>query len=321
MRAPEFWATGGWPALALAPLGSLYDLGSRLRRRMTTAWRAPVPLLCVGNLVLGGAGKTPVTLALARSLAKEGAEVVSRGYGGHLAGPVRVDPTLHRARDVGDEPLLLAEAAPTWVAKSKRQGVEAAIAAGAKAVLLDDGLQNPGLVYDLALAVVDGGFGFGNGHVVPAGPLRESIDRGLARAHAVVLIGADRTGVRVRVGGIPVIEADLVPDAAAQRWRGRRVVAFAGIGRPQKFFDTLAELGASLIATHAFADHHAYREDEIMALVENANRTGAVPVTTAKDWVRLPAAARPMIEVVRVDLLWSKPEAMAALINERVRRG
>jgi tetraacyldisaccharide 4'-kinase len=315
VRAPEFWhgPAGSVPASLLAPLGAAYGALARLRDWATTPWRAPVPIICVGNLTVGGAGKTPTVLALAERLKSSGLEVacLSRGYGGHESGPLQVDPERHGASDVGDEPLLLARVAPTWIARDRRDGARAAIAEGADVVVLDDGLQNPVLHKDVSLVVVDGGYGFGNGHVLPAGPLREPIERGLARASAVVLIGDDGSGVATALPkGLPVLHARLEPDEAAFGLRGRSVVAFAGIGRPAKFFQTLRELGANVIGVTEFADHHPYTEPDIMRLVETAQRRNAALVTTAKDAVRLSGSARQQVTVVGVRLRFAEPAAL-----------
>ncbi|MGF6228185.1 tetraacyldisaccharide 4'-kinase [Inquilinus ginsengisoli] len=333
MKTPGFWyrpeATPA--ARLLAPAGALYDLASRLRRAVIKPQRAPVPVVCVGNLVAGGAGKTPVALALARRLAEIGiaVHVLSRGHGGSLAGPVRVDPDRHTAAEVGDEPLLLARAAPAWISRDRPAGARAAASAGAGLILMDDGFQNPSLAKDLSLLVVDGSSGFGNGRILPAGPLRERPDDGLARADALVIMGPDRAGIAALAArhgppgrlGLPALGARLVssPEDAA-RLRGRKVLAFAGIGRPEKFFATLAELGAEIVGAVPYPDHHVYTPDEVMRLVETAQERGAVPVTTEKDLVRLPPEARPMVEALRVDLAWDDPAAVDAVLEPVVRR-
>jgi tetraacyldisaccharide 4'-kinase len=320
MHAPEFWRRRGWQALALEPAAQGYAAAGALRRMLAQPAKASVPVLCVGNLVVGGAGKTPLTLELARLLAARGhrPHILTRGYGGALAGPVRVDPGRHDFRAVGDEALLLAEAAPTWVSRDRPAGARAAAAEGAQLILMDDGLQNPSLVKDLALIVVDGGYGFGNGRVMPAGPLREPRAGGLKRAQAAVLIGTDMDGIGADLARhLPVARARLVPSDDSGQWQGRRVVAFAGIGRPQKFFDSLAELGADLIAGIGFPDHHPYRADEMAALVTQAEQAGATAVTTSKDWVRLPAELRPRVETLPVRLAWASP-ADEALIERLI---
>ena len=309
MRQPEFWQSGHRviPGL-LSPLAGLYDLASRLRRAVVRPERLPVPVVCVGNLVAGGAGKTPAALAIGAYLLAKGRAVhfLSRGYGGSLAGPVRVDPASHTARQVGDEPLLLAAVAPAWVARDRVEGARAAAAADAGVIVMDDGFQNPALHKDISFLVIDAGFGLGNGRILPAGPLRETPASGLRRADAVIYIAdagsAQAPPAPAIIDGATVLNARLEPGLEALDLAEKAVVAFAGIGRPGKFFDTLRGIGCTIVAAHAFADHHAYRADEIMALVEEAAAAGARLVTTAKDALRLPAEARRMAEVLPVTL-------------------
>ena len=317
MRAPEWWARDGGLARLLAPFGWAYGLGARLRHGLGRPWQAPLKVICVGNLVAGGAGKTPVTMAVAeRLIAKRRVvHVLGRGYGGRLVGPVRVDPARHDASEVGDEALLLAAVAPTWIGRDRRAGAKAAADVGAQVLILDDGYQDPSLAKDLSLVVVDGGFGFGNGRLIPAGPLREPVATGLARASAIVLIGPDSSGVgsTLSASGKPVLRARVAADGTA--WRGRPVVAFAGIGRPEKFFTTLAETGARIVRTQAFADHHPYSPAEIDALKRSAATAGATLVTTAKDRVRIPEAARSGVEVLTVHLEWEDQGALDRLLE------
>jgi tetraacyldisaccharide 4'-kinase len=319
MRAPEFWdarsgAIAGLVGGLLAPLGTAWEVAGRLRRAVARPYRAPVPVICVGNLVAGGAGKTPVVLALAAEIAATGLaiRVVTRGYGGRLGGPVKVDPTGHDAEAVGDEALLIASCAPCWVARDRVAGVRRAVAAGAVAILLDDGFQNPAIEKDLSLVVVDAEYGFGNRRVIPAGPLREPAASGLARAGAIVLIGAGEPG-GVREAGCPIFRADLEP-VDGGRFAGAPVVAFAGIGRPEKFFASLRGLGATLIAAHPFPDHHRFSDAEIVRLRHEAERAGARLVTTAKDWVRLPPRLRGGIEVLEVQIRWHDAAEVRRLV-------
>jgi len=315
LPTPEFWARRGLLSTLLEPAAWVYGQAAAARRRWITPWRAPVPVLCVGNLVAGGAGKTPVTLSLARRLRERGwrVHILSRGYGGRLAGPVSVDAARHQATDVGDEPLLLAEAAPCWVAHDRVAGAKAAVAAGAELLVLDDGFQNPTLAKDLSLVVVDGGYGFGNGRLLPAGPLREPLAEGLARADAIVLMGDDTVEISGTTGAKPVLRAQLVPENG-EEVAGRSVLAFAGIGRPAKFFATLEAAGARLVARHAFPDHHRYADDELAHLRAEAERAGAMLVTTAKDWVRLPPRLREPVRVLRVTVAWDDVAALERLL-------
>jgi tetraacyldisaccharide 4'-kinase len=318
MRAPDFWhEPPGLAAALLAPAGAAWEAAAWLRRAVARPYRAPVPVICIGNLVAGGSGKTPVVLSLAGVLAGQAiaAHVVTRGYGGSLAGPVRVDPAQHDAAAVGDEALLLAARAPCWVARDRAAGIAAAVEAGAAAILLDDGFQNPNVAKDLSLVVVDAEYGFGNGRMIPAGPLREPVTAGLARADAVVLVGAAAEPADVHEASCPVLRAALEP-RSGERFDGVRIVAFAGIGRPEKFFATLRRLGAALVTAEPFADHHRYREAEIARLRESAAREDARLVTTAKDWVRLPPSWRAGIEVLEVEIRWQDPAGLDRLLSD-----
>jgi tetraacyldisaccharide 4'-kinase len=282
-------------ALALAPLGHVY--GAVTARRMAKAgFATAIPVVCVGNFVAGGAGKTPTALAIARRLEASGRApaFLSRGYGGRLSrcGVTRVDPARHVAAEVGDEPLLLARQAPTFVAADRRAGAAAAIAAGADILVLDDGLQNPSLRKDLSIAVVDGAAGVGNGFCMPAGPLRAPLARQWPNVSLLCLIGPGAPGEDVArtaaAAGLPMIRGRLVPEAAAlDALRGRRIFAFAGIGRPEKFFATLAEHGLDVVGRRSFADHHPYAPADLAALTAAAAGLGAVLVTTEKDRMRL----------------------------------
>ncbi|TWA86716.1 lipid-A-disaccharide kinase [Azospirillum brasilense] len=322
MRTPRFWygsggAAGAALGWALAPLGALYGLAGRLRMAAGQPERAAAPVVCVGNLVAGGAGKTPVCIALAEALRARGLApaFLTRGHGGRERGPLTVDLGSHDSAAVGDEALLLAAHGPCWVARDRAAGARAAAAAGAAVLVMDDGFQNPGLAKDLSLIVVDGAVGFGNGHLIPAGPLREPVERGLSRAGAVVVLGEDRAGVERRIAGaLPVLHARLEPVGEARALAGRTVLAFAGIGRPEKFFATLEALGAHVVERAAFADHHPYRPEEVMALVDRANALGALPVTTVKDIVRLPEPLRALVRAVPVRAVWQEPAALDRLL-------
>jgi len=318
VRAPDFWAADGLVPLVLSPLGRLYGFAGSICRALATPLRLPVPVVCVGNLTAGGTGKTPVALAIGHYLRARGLAVhfLTRGYGGRLEGPIRVEPGRHGAREVGDEPLLLAAVAPTWVARDRAAGGRAAVAAGAEIVVMDDGLQNPALVQDLKIVVVDGGVGFGNARLMPAGPLREPLGPGLARADAVVLIvDPEKEGIVPPAAAEPPWHvARFKPNAAAAALTKRRVVAFAGIGRPAKFFATLAALGAHVVGAHAFPDHHPYAPEEIVALTDIANAANALLVTTAKDAVRLEASLKTLITVVEGALEFEQGAALEQLL-------
>ncbi len=294
MREPAFWwRAPGFAAGALAPLAAPYGLVARMRlgRR---GRRAAVPVVCLGDPTVGGAGKTPAAIAVARLLiaAGERPAFLTRGYGGNQRGPLRIDPAQHTAADVGDEPLLLARTAATVVARARPQGAQAAVSAGASVIVMDDGFQNPSLAKDFAVLVIDAGRGVGNGRVFPAGPLRAPLNAQLARAQALLVVGdgpaaADVIG-HASARGIAVFAARLEPDAGiVAALGGGRVLAFAGIGSPQKFFATLAGAGIAVASARAFPDHHRYTKAEADVLCEEADREGLILLTTEKDLARM----------------------------------
>ncbi|GMV61556.1 MAG: tetraacyldisaccharide 4'-kinase [Parvibaculum sp.] len=304
MREPSFWypaRRGSTPLAArlLSPAGFLYGLAGRVRRANTKPERAAVPVICIGNITAGGTGKTPLALTLAERLIARGEKVhfLTRGYGGREVGPIRVDPAHHGAEDVGDEPLLLAAAAPTWVAANRPEGAAAAVRGGAGLILMDDGFQNPSLAKDFSILVVDAATGLGNGRLIPAGPLRENMADALSRANALVLTGRGHAGdgiaARARARGTPVFKAIVRPSAPSDFGEGP-YLAFAGIGRPEKFFTTLREMSVELADTVSFPDHHVFRESDALRLLVRARELGARLVTTEKDAARFthaPAAS------------------------------
>jgi tetraacyldisaccharide 4'-kinase len=294
MREPGFWhGPASLNTQLLKPLAALYGAVAA-RRLQRKGLNAGIPVLCVGNYHVGGAGKTPTVLALAKLLRELGETpvVLSRGYGGKLRGPVRVDPGRHAASDVGDEPLMMADALPVVVSRKRADGVPLARAQGATVILMDDGFQSPAIVKDASLIVIDGARGIGNGQVFPAGPLRAPLRPQLARTDALIVVGAGDAAkavtAEIAAQGKPVLSAHLKPDAAqVAQLRGTRVLAFAGIGDPMRFFNTLRASGIDVAAERSFADHHPYSEDEIESLIAEAKRDGLTLVTTEKDLARL----------------------------------
>ena len=316
-RAPSFWSSDGPIARALSPLSAI---GAALTaaRVARAGWRASVPVICCGNVTVGGAGKTTLVLDLARRLSDRAVHVLLRGYGGASRGVHRVAAD-EPASLVGDEALLLAQVASTWIGADRAASARAAIAAGAKILLLDDGLQNPTLVKTFSILVIDGRGGFGNGRVLPAGPLREPVAAAAARCQAAVMIGADMTDATGKLPPtLPLLRADLKQDKSITALAGRRVVAFAGIALPEKFFDPLRRAGAMLVAVRPFPDHHLYTMGELDELLRDARTQRAVAVTTPKDAVRLPPAIRDQVTVVGVGLEWSEPGGIDQLVERMV---
>jgi tetraacyldisaccharide 4'-kinase len=329
MREPPFWwRAAGIEASLLAPIAAIYGAvaASRLSRK---GYRAGVPVICIGNPTLGGAGKTPTALAVAHMLKAAGERPVflSRGYGGRRRGPLVVAPDQDRAADVGDEPLLLGRAAPTVVAHDRVAGAKAAHAAGATVIVMDDGFQNPSLAKDFSVLVIDGRRGLGNSKVFPAGPLRAPLDAQLARADAVVLVGAvgeDAARAAAEARKLPLFRARLEPDREViAALTGRRVLAFAGIGDPEKVFATLREAGIAVAAARSFADHHRYTAADAQQLCRQADTDGLILVTTEKDTARLQGEAAlaelaARVCVLPVGLVLEQEAALGKLLVDRI---
>lgn len=323
MRAPDIWTQTGTAArlavCALAPLGTIYGATVAWKARHAMPYRPKANVICVGNLTAGGSGKTPVTVAIARALTARGLRpvILSRGYRGRIRGPAFVDPEASSAADTGDEPLLLARAAPVIVARNRAHGAQLADAEGFDVIVMDDGHQNFGVDKDLSIVAVDAETGFGNGRVLPAGPLREPVAQGLARAGAVILAGDGMPPLPGFNG--PILRAHLVP-ADTEGLKGKQVIAFAGIGRPQKFFDTLQRLGVTIIEACRYADHHAYTASDIARLKAKARDHGAMLITTEKDFVRLTPLQRENIAVLPVRAVFDDAAALDRLLERSILR-
>jgi len=337
MRAPRHWQNADhWLAKALMPVASVYASISGLRSRMVVPRRASIPVVCIGNITAGGTGKTPVSIAIAKRLAALGHRpaFLTRGYGGRLSGPLVVDADRAHAVDVGDEALLLARSFPTIVSANRPKGADMAGFEGAGVVVMDDGFQNPSLHKDASLVVVDASSGLGNGLLIPAGPLRETAEQAISRADGLIIMGQSKErGSRTeeiialaRARDLPVFGGALVPTGDTDQWRGKRVIAFAGIGRPEKFFDTLEGLGADIRETQVFGDHHAFTDDEAQALLSRARDGALTLVTTEKDMARLAgsghsgalAELRAHAQTLPVEVTFDDPDALDQLLKARI---
>jgi len=324
MQAPKFWyRSRSWQAILLSPLGVLYAWATARRQKNARPTQIDIPVICIGNLNVGGTGKTPTTIAIAQMLRSRGiaVHIVSRGYGGSLQAVTQVDPRSHTADETGDEPLLMAAFAPTLVANERVEGARAAQNAGADVILLDDGFQDPSLTKDLAIVVVDAARGFGNGRCLPAGPLRELVHVGLKRADAVISIGEPEAQSQFRersadqVGRIAHLTASLKPIEMGMPWAEGRYLAFAGIGDPEKFFATLRGLGAPLVRTVALDDHQKLARPMIQRLMKEAQSMNAQLVTTEKDAARLPADLRSGILSLPVRLEFDDANTLKTLLE------
>lgn len=325
MRPPAFWQrpanSPGLMAYALAPLAALYANATARRVSKSPAYRPRVPVISVGNLNVGGTGKTPTVIALVERLGDRKVHIVSRGYGGELPGPLRVDISKHTAGQVGDEPLLLAAFASTWISRDRAAGVALAEDAGADVILLDDGHQNPAVPKALSLIVVDAHAGFGNGRVLPAGPLREPIEAGLARADLLLSIGDSAAQQRFQSTwghaiSIPHLTGEIEPLRTGMDWTDQKVLAFAGIGHPEKFFRTVRSMGADLVRTEPLDDHQPLTDALMHRLEREATALGAQLVTTEKDAVRLPRSFRQKVLALPVRLVFHD----TADLDDRLRR-
>lgn len=317
MKTPAYWKQKNWTAYLLWPIGELYALATKLKIKYQKSKHVNIPVVCVGNLTAGGSGKTPVALSIMRLMKKKyrNPMFVSRGYGGKLKN-VFVDRQEHTADQVGDEPLLLSRLAPTVINPNRYKAASKAFEEGADAIVMDDGFQNQTLVKDLNFLVFDGESGIGNGFCVPAGPMREKFDNGMKRADAVIILGEDKQNLQTRIMGIPVFHGKVLPISRPEF--KRNVIAFAGIGRPQKFYDSLLALGADLIATKDFPDHHKYTEEELRELIDFAKSTNSDLYTTTKDYVKIPYHLRADFKILEIGIKWQDEQKLFEFICSRL---
>ena len=325
MKTPEHWSHRSLAAAALLPLAPVWWAGTRLRRALAAPYLAPVPVICVGNLTAGGAGKTPFVAWLFDQLVARGRApaLLSRGHGGSATGPIWVDPTIHDAATCGDEPLMLSDGRDVLVSRDRARGARIIAEGGTHdVILMDDGMQNPSLAHSMTIGVFDGGFGIGNGWLIPAGPLRTPLAEGLARLDLAIINGADETGLGTRLpGSLPVFSAELQPDTSViEALDGAPLLAFAGIGRPSRFFKSLEAAGGKIAKRLSFADHHPYSQHDLAQIQEDAQRYGAEMITTKKDWMRLPPDWRSRVAMLPVSMEIDADTALVDLVEEAITR-
>ena len=318
MKTPKYWQSNSFISKLLTPLGYIYGALTGLRIKLKKPKKAEIPVICIGNITAGGTGKTPVSISVAKLLSGEMFHpyFVSRGYGGKLQNVI-VNNKKHTARDVGDEPLLLSAQAPVVVNADRYKAAQTATEQGADVVIMDDGFQNPGLHKDLSFLVFDGHYGIGNGKIIPAGPLRETLENGIKRADAVIILGKDKHNLAQRCG-LPVFFGHT--EAAQTTINNQDVIAFAGIGHPQKFYHTLKQQGFNVVKTIDFPDHHFYTREELDAIVKEAQKLNAQIYTTGKDFVKIPPLYSQDINVLEIAVVWDKPEELLNFIKQKIQK-
>lgn len=311
LNIPQFWhasdkKTSPIKSTLLFPISQLYQLATLLNRTITAQKKSPIPVICIGNLTMGGAGKTPTARSVLELVKEHGKFqtpcFLMRGYGGAEKGPIEVNANIHTSYNVGDEALMQSQYAPTIISKNRYEGALLAQKLGYDLIIMDDGFQNPKLQKDLSLIVIDGGFGFGNERVFPCGPLREPIKNGLKRAQGAIVINKQKTTDLSVLGKFKQFQGSIELLNKGGPDEGRKVIAFAGIARPEKFFETLETNGYSIHAHYAFPDHHVFKRGDLEKIVSHAEQAGVSVITTEKDWIRLSDAWRQKISYLKISV-------------------
>ena len=314
MQTPGLWQTKNICSAFLMPFGFVYGLATFLRLKFVKPVKVGVPVICIGNLTAGGTGKTPVAMFVAELIKAHGKNpfFISRGYGGKLQN-VLVNPQIHTARDVGDEPLLLSQIAPTVVCKDRVRAAKTAISYGADCLIMDDGFQNPWLYKDFSVLVFNGKYGVGNGRLIPSGPLRETLSNGLKRADCAIVMEGDTSGITKKLN-LPTFSGKIVQLPVKNC--AQKVLAFAGIGHPQKFYDSLMKSGLTIARIHNFPDHHFYTRPELDALIFEAEENNLALFTTAKDFVKIPTDLQTKFNVLQIKAKLENPKAFFTLLQK-----
>ena len=318
MKTPRFWKSRNLISTTLLPLGWIYSGLTAARLKFKKSGKVNIPVICLGNITAGGSGKTPTAVTLAKLLQKKGYHpyFVSRGYGGKLSGIILTKDSSYTAAEVGDEPLILSRIAPVSINPDRYQAALKAQEQGADIIIMDDGFQNPSLKKDISILIIDGGFGFGNQRPLPAGPLRENLQSGLKRANAALIIGEDKNNCAQEMKNLPLFTGKI--KEIEPQTKPTQVIAFAGIGRPEKFYQSLENCGMNIISRHDFPDHHFYTEKELQSLSNEAQEKKAALYTTAKDIVKIPLPLRPKFNVLEIEIEIEKEQELMSFILSRL---
>ncbi|MBE6450477.1 MAG: tetraacyldisaccharide 4'-kinase [Alphaproteobacteria bacterium] len=316
MKTPTFWNKKNIFYYILLPLGWLYCFATILRIKLKKPYKSGLPVICIGNLTAGGTGKTPVSIAIVQMLKKYGKNpfFISRGYGGKLSGVV-VNKQIHTPDEVGDEPLLLSEVAPVCINADRAKAAKQALDNGADILVMDDGFQNPSLYKDISFLVFSGKFGIGNGAVIPAGPLRETFAGGIKRADALIVIGDDKTNLSHKTD-LPIFFADITEDKP--KVTNSKVYAFAGIGYPEKLYQSLKNVGLDVVRTKDFPDHHFYTKEDLMSIIDEAKKENLAIFTTSKDYVKIPSDIKQHINVLNIKIMWRDEKSLEKFIKNKL---
>jgi len=319
LKAPKFWyqKKDTYLSNSLYPLSLLFRLGTKIRNIISKTNFSPLPVICVGNIVVGGAGKTPVSLKIGKMLIKAGYKphFISRGYAGIIKTSTLVQ-SWHSPISVGDESILLSEVAPTWIGKNRGESIKIAKKNGGDSIIMDDGFQNPTIQKDFSIIVINADQEFGNKRVMPSGPLRESIKRGLLRTNLVIIIGQISEYLKETIPShIPIIKAKFEINKENKIFKGQKITAFAGIAYPEKFFYSLAKQGAKIVKKIIYPDHHIYDENDLLNLAETANKTQSILVSTKKDFVRIPKSYRSLVNTLEGEIVFENSDLLLEILS------
>ena len=319
LKAPKFWYKNKdtFFSRALYPFSLLFRLGTKIRNIINISNKSPLPIICIGNIVVGGAGKTPVALKIGKILIQAGynPHFISKGYAGIIKTNTLVE-SWHSPKSVGDEPLLLSKIAPTWIGTNRNNSIKLAHNKGGDCIIMDDGFQNPTIYKDYSIIVINSSQEFGNKRVIPSGPLRESIKRGMSRTNLIIVIGETTEELlKVIPEHIPIICANFKINNKNKIFKGQKITAFAGIAYPEKFFNSLRDQGAKIVKEITYPDHHIFDENDLLDLAEVANKTKSILVSTQKDFVRIPKSYRALVNTLEGEIVFENEDLIREILS------